>query len=46
MNKVIVAAFITLVVGLLTMAVFPETLEIGLLVAIVVMGAFIIKSRS
>lgn len=42
MGKGILAAFITLVVGLLTMSVFTGAEEVGILVAIAVMGAFII----
>ena len=42
MGKAFIAAFTTLVVGILTMSIFPEDLEIGILVAISVMGAFII----
>jgi hypothetical protein len=42
MSKAILAAFITLVVGLLTMSVFTGAEEVGLLVALSVMGGFII----
>ena len=42
MGKAILAAIITLVVGLLVMSVFPEAFEVGILAAIAVMGAFII----
>ena len=42
MGKAILAAFITLVMGLLTMSVFEGAAEVGILVSIVVMGAFII----
>ncbi len=42
MGRAILALIITLVVGLLTMSIFTGAEEIGLLVAISVMGAFII----
>ena len=42
MGKGILAAFITLVVGLLTMSMFTGAEEVGVLAAICVMGAFII----
>ena len=42
MGKGILAGFITLVIGLLTMSAFTGAEEVGLLVAICVMGAFII----
>ena len=42
MGKAILAAFITLVVGLVTMSIFTGAAEVGIIVAIVVMGAFII----
>lgn len=40
--KGILAAFVTLVVGLLTMAAFTGAEEVGVIVAVAVMGAFII----
>ncbi|MBQ4517085.1 MAG: binding-protein-dependent transport permease [Clostridia bacterium] len=42
MGKGILAAFITLVVGLLTMSVFTGAKEVGVVVSISVMGALII----
>ena len=42
MVKGILAAFITLVVGLLTMSAFTGAEEVGILVSVSVMGAFII----
>ena len=42
MGKGILAAFITLVVGLLTMSVFTGAEEVGIIASISVMGAFII----
>ena len=42
MGRALLAAFITLVVGLLTMSAFTGAKEVGILVAISVMGAFII----
>ncbi len=42
MGKAILAAIITLIVGLLTMSIFTGAGEVGSLVAIAVMGAFII----
>lgn len=42
MGKAILAAFITLVAGLLTMSIFTGAEEVGIIVAIAVMGAFII----
>jgi len=42
MAKAILAAFVTLVIGLLTMSVFTGGEEVGVVVAICVMGAFII----
>ncbi len=42
MSKAFLAALITLVSGLLTMSVFTEAFEVGVVVAIAVMGAFII----
>ena len=41
MGKAILAAFITLVAGLLTMSIFTGAEEVGIIVAIAVMGAFI-----
>ena len=42
MGKAVLASVVTLAAGVLTMSVFYETLEIGVLVSIAVMGAFII----
>lgn len=42
MGKGILAAFITLVVGMLTMSAFTGAEEVGVVVSISVMGAFII----
>ena len=42
MGRAILALIITLVVGLLTMSIFTGAAEVGVLVAISVMGAFII----
>ena len=42
MGKAILALFVTLVIGLLTMSIFTGATDVGLLVAICVMGAFII----
>lgn len=42
MKKALLAIACTLLVSLLVMGVFPETLELGLLAAILVMGGFII----
>ncbi len=42
MGKSILAAIITVVIGLLTMSILTSDIEIGILVAIAVMGAFII----
>ena len=42
MGKGLLAGFITLVVGLLTMSVFTGAEEVGILVAIAVMGMFVI----
>ncbi|MBQ8202829.1 MAG: binding-protein-dependent transport permease [Clostridia bacterium] len=42
MKKAILAVVITLLVSLFVMGVFYETLEFGLLAAILIMGGFII----
>lgn len=42
MGKGILAAFITLLIGLLTMSVFTGAEEVGVVVSICVMGGFII----
>ena len=42
LGKAILALFVTLVIGLLTMSIFTGATDVGLLVAICVMGAFII----
>ncbi len=42
MGKAILAAIITLIAGLLTMSIFTGAEEVGIVVAIAVMGAFII----
>ena len=42
MGKAILAAIITLIAGLLTMSIFTGVEEVGIVVAIAVMGAFII----
>ncbi|MBE7032028.1 MAG: binding-protein-dependent transport permease [Ruminococcaceae bacterium] len=42
MGRAILASFVTLVVGLLTMSIFTGAFEVGIVVAIAVMGAFII----
>ena len=42
MGKVILAAIVTLIVGLLVMSIFTEAVEFGVLAAVCVMGAFII----
>ena len=42
MGRAILAAVVTLVIGLLTMSFFTHAAEVGVLVAICVMGAFII----
>jgi len=42
MGKGIIAAFTTLVVGLLTMSVFTGAEEVGIVASVSVMGAFII----
>ncbi|MBO5892598.1 MAG: binding-protein-dependent transport permease [Oscillospiraceae bacterium] len=42
MKKAILAAVVTLVIGLLVMSIFTEAIEFGILAAIAVMGAFII----
>ena len=42
MGKAILAAIITLIAGLLTMSIFTDAEEGGIVVAIAVMGAFII----
>ena len=42
MGKAILAAFITLVVGLVTMSAFTGAEEVGVVASISVMGAFII----
>ncbi len=42
MKKAILAALVTLVIGLLVMRIFTEAPELGIFAAIVVMGAFII----
>ncbi len=50
MGKGLLAGIITLIVGLLTMSVFTGAEEVGVVVSIAVMGAFIIyfneKNRS
>ena len=43
MGKGILAAFVTLVIGLLTMSVFTGAEEVGVVVSVAVMGAFIIS---
>ena len=43
MCKGILAAFVTLVVGLLTMSAFSGAEEVGVVVSVAVMGAFIIS---
>ncbi len=42
MGRAILSAIITLVIGLLTMSIFTGAFEVGIVVAIAVMGAFII----
>ena len=42
MKKAILAAVVTLVIGLGVMSIFTEALELGILAAIAVMGGFII----
>ena len=42
MGKAILAAFLTLMIGLLTMSAFTGAAEVGIVAAIAVMGAFII----
>ncbi len=42
MGKAIIAAIITIVIGLLTMSIFTGAAEVGLLAGVAVMGAFII----
>lgn len=42
MKKALLAAIITLIVGIFVMSIFTETLAFGILAAIVVMGGFII----
>ena len=42
MGKGILAAIVTVVVGLLTMSVFTGAEEVGVVAAVAVMGAFII----
>ncbi len=42
MKKAIIAVVVTLLVSLFAMGIFYETLEFGLLVAILSMGGFII----
>ena len=42
MGKAILAAIVTLVVGLLVMSIFTEAIEFGVLAAVAVMGEFII----
>ena len=42
MKKAILAAVVTLVIGLGAMSIFTEALEFGILAAIAVMGGFII----
>ena len=42
MGRAILALFVTLVVGLLTMSIFTGAAEVGIVVAIAVMGAFVI----
>lgn len=42
MSKAILASIITLIIGLLTMSIFTGAVEVGIIAAIVVMGAFII----
>ncbi len=42
MSKAILAAVITVFIGLLTMSIFTGAIEVGIIVAIAVMGAFII----
>ena len=43
MGKGILAGFVTLVIGLLTMSVFTGAEEVGVVVSVAVMGAFIIS---
>ena len=42
MGKGFLAAFVTLLVGLMTMSVFTGAEEVGIVVSVSVMGAFII----
>lgn len=42
MKKAVFAVVVTLLVSLLVMGIFYDTLEFGILVAILVMGGFII----
>ena len=42
MGKAILAAIITLIVGLLTMSIFTGAVEVGIIVSVSIMGAFII----
>lgn len=42
MKKAVLAAIVTLIVGISVMYIFPETLAFGILAAIAVMGALII----
>lgn len=42
MGRAILASIVTMVVGLLTMSIFTGAVEVGIVVAIAVMGAFII----
>ncbi len=43
MGKGILAAFVTLIVSLLTMSAFSGAEEVGIVVSVAVMGAFIIS---
>ena len=42
MGKAMLAAVVTLVAGLLTMSIFDGAAEVGIVIAVAVMGAFII----
>ena len=42
MGRAVLATIITVVAGLLTMSIFTGAVEVGIVVAIAVMGAFII----
>lgn len=42
MKRAILAAIVTLIVGVFVMSIFIENLELGILAAIAVMGGFII----